>query len=84
MPPRGKFAPLGMSLAWFLLLNCRRMAMPTLGKACSHLLNLTTLLLGSLLSLGFENTGYFRIVIIPYAEQKKVPRYYGKGETHKK
>ena len=35
----------------------------------SPIKNLTALLLvGSLLSMGFEKTGYFRIVIIPYVE----------------
>ena len=63
----------------------RRLALPCLGKAyCSHLLHITALLLlGSLLSLGFENTVYFRIAIIPYVEQEEVPRYYGKKETRK-
>jgi hypothetical protein len=32
---------------------------------------------------GFENTVYFRIVNIPFVEQKEVPRYYGKKETRK-
>ena len=51
----------------------RRLALPCLGKAyCSHLLNIISLLfLGSLLSLGFENAVYFRIVIIPYVKQNK-------------
>ena len=63
----------------------RRLALPCLGKAyCSRLLHITALLVqGSLLSLGFENTAYFRIVIIPYVEQEEVPRYYGKKETRK-
>ena len=63
----------------------RRLALPCLAKAyCSNLLHITALLLlGSLLSLGFENKVYFRIVIIPYVEQEEVPRYYGKKETRK-
>ena len=45
----------------------RRLALPCLGKAYySNLLHITALLLlGYLLSLGFENTVYFRIVNIP-------------------
>ena len=61
----------------------RRLALPCLGKAyCSHLLHITALL-GSLLSLDFENTVYFRIVITPNVEQEGAPRYCGKKETRK-
>ena len=63
--------------------NVTEYHMQKTGKAyCSHLLHIIALL-GSLLSLGFENTVYFRIVIIPYVEQEEVPRYYGKKETRK-
>jgi len=58
--------------------------LPCLGKAySSHLLD-PTAALGFFASLDFKNTGYFRIVIMPYIEQAKVLRYYGKKKLENK